>query len=352
MALAQTDQVTAIRKPNKEPALWGIHAGSTGDVDKLFLTRNCVAVGWHQVGDLSNLQPDREAFKKKVAAAYPDKKVRSVQINGGLLYRFVHEMKRGDIILYPSREDHKIHFGRIEGDYRFDESWESRYPHRRPVKWLIEVPRTQFSQGALQELGAAIALFQVKNYAEEFQAVLAGKPVAPGEVQEEGVAQVAEQIEISTRDFILKRLAAEFPQHALEGFIKHLLEAMGYRCRPSGSKGPDGGIDIIAHKDELGFDPPIIKIQVKSSGGSVGLPEVSALAGNVQEGEHGLVVTLGTFTKQAKSFVQGRTNLRLIDGDDLVALILSHYERFDSRYKGVLPLKHVYVPDPQEGALE
>lgn len=35
----------------------------------------------------------------------------------------------------------------------------------------------------------------------------------------------------------------------------------------------------------------------------------------------------------------------LIDGEELVDLILEHYEDFDSRYKGFLPLKRVYVPE-------
>lgn len=39
---------------------------------------------------------------------------------------------------------------------------------------------------------------------------------------------------------------------------------MEYRTRVS-PEGPDGGVDIIAHKDELGFEPPIIKVQVKST---------------------------------------------------------------------------------------
>ena len=36
-------------------------------------------------------------------------------------------------------------------------------------------------------------------------------------------------------------------------FVAQLLETMGYRTRIS-PEGPDGGIDIIAHKDELGFE--------------------------------------------------------------------------------------------------
>ena len=39
--------------------LWGIHAGKTGDADSLFLKKNCIAVGWAKMGDLSTLKPDR-----------------------------------------------------------------------------------------------------------------------------------------------------------------------------------------------------------------------------------------------------------------------------------------------------
>jgi restriction system protein len=57
------------------------------------------------------------------------------------------------------------------------------------------------------------------------------------------------------------------------------------------------------------------------------------------------VVTLGTFTPPAKSFAKSKSNLRLIDGDDLVSLIFEHYEQFDARYKGLLPLRRAYVPE-------
>jgi len=120
---------------------------------------------------------------------------------------------------------------------------------------------------------------------------------------------------------------------------------MGYRTRIS-PEGPDGGVDIIAHKDELGFEPPIIKVQVKATEGSIGDPIVSALYGKVGVSEYGLLVTLGTFTNQAKNFAKSKSNLRLIDGGELVDLILEHYEEFDSRHKGMLPLRHAYIPEP------
>ena len=91
-------------------------------------------------------------------------------------------------------------------------------------------------------------------------------------------------------------------------------------------------------------------MQVKSIEGSVGDPVVSALYGKVAAGEFGLLVTLGIFTPQAKSFARSKSNLRLIDGTELVDLVLKHYEEFDSRYKGLLPLKRVFVPEPIEDA--
>lgn len=328
-----------------EAVLWGIHAGKTGDADDLFLKKNCVAVGWPKMGDLGALKPDREAFKSRVAEVYPEKKPGAIPNNAGQLFRFVHEIKQGDIVVYPSKRDRQVHLGRVEGNYNYDPKTEPAYPNRRTVKWLRAVARTHFSQGALYEIGSALSFFQVKNYADEFRAALEGKTVPPPPVaQDESVAAVAEGIEETTRDFVLKQLAQELKGHPFADFVAHLLNTMGYRTRVS-PEGPDGGIDIVAHKDELGFEPPIIKVQVKSTEGSIGDPVVSALYGKVSTGEFGLLVTLGSFTSQAINFAKAKSNLRLIDGDELVKLVFQHYDQFDSRYKGLLPLRRVYVPE-------
>jgi restriction system protein len=109
---------------------------------------------------------------------------------------------------------------------------------------------------------------------------------------------------------------------------------------------------VIAHRDELGFEPPIVKVQVKSTEGSIGDPVVSSLYGKVGAGEFGLFVTLGTYTAQALRFARSRSNLRLIDGEELVSLILQHYEQFDSKYKGLLPLKRIYIPESLDAGNE
>jgi restriction system protein len=336
-----------------DTTLWGIHAGRKGEVDDTFLKKNTLAIGWAKLGDLSKMAPSREEFKKAVADAYPEKKPGAIANNAGQLFRFAVEMKTGDHVAYPSRQDRRIHIGRVDGPYRFDPTAGLDTPHQRPVKWLRSVPRTHFSQGALYEIGSAMTLFQIKTYTEEFLTSAEGKfssqPLATE--SDETVTLVADDIEETARDFVLKKLAQELKGHPLAEFVSHLLHAMGYRTRLS-SEGPDGGVDVIAHRDELGFEPPIIKVQVKSSEGSVGDPTVASLYGKVGVGEFGMFVTLGTFTSQAKNFERAKNNLRLIDGEALVDLILQHYEQLDPRYKGLIPLKRVYVPEPIEDSEE
>jgi restriction system protein len=332
--------------------IWGIHAGRTGDADELFLKKNRVAIGWVKMGDLGAIKHDREALKARLLERYPERKPRAIPVDAGQLYRFAHEMKAGDLIVYPSKIDRHVHIGEIKGPYQYSPTVDEKYPQQRVVKWLASHPRTKFTQGALYEIGSALTFFQVKSHAEEFRAAAEGKVIAIPGGEDTTVKVVAEEIEETTRDFVLKRLATELKGHPFADFVAHLLGAMGYRSRVS-PEGPDGGIDIIAHKDELGFEPPIVKVQVKSSEGStVGDPIVSALYGKVTGGEYGLLVTLGTFTPAARAFARSKSNLRLIDGRELVDLVLQHYEQFDSRYKGLLPLRRVYVPEPLEESEE
>ncbi len=330
-----------------EKTVWGIHAGRTGDADALFLKKSFVALGWLDMGDLSKLPADREAFKDKVRTTYPGWKPGKIPNAAGQLYRFVHEMKVGDIVVYPSKQDRQIHIGEIVGKFEYRPELQDSYPQTRPVKWIKHLPRTMFSQGALYETGSALSFFQIRNYADEFLAQLQEKQLeAAVPPDDDSVGLVTSDIEEQTRDFVIKQLSKSLKGLPLEEFVAHLLESMGYHARIT--KAGEPSVDIIAHKDDLGFEPPIIKVQVKSSDGKIGDKDVSALYGKVGDGEYGLLVTLGEFSPPAVTFANSKSNLRLIDGAQLVDLIFEYYEKFDAKYKGILPLKKVYVPQTVE----
>ena len=156
-------------------------------------------------------------------------------------------MQIDDLVIYPSKRDKLIHIGKVNGSYLYQKDGFGSYFQRRSVQWIKSFPRTQFSQGALYEIGSAMSFFQVKNYAEEFRIALEGKIVGPSVDTDETVTLVAEETEQTARDFILKTLAQKLKGHPFAEFVAHLLNTMGYRTRLS-PEGPDGGIDIIAHR--------------------------------------------------------------------------------------------------------
>jgi restriction system protein len=330
-----------------ETVMWGIHAGKTGDADSLFMAKKVIALGWVGTPDLSRLPAERDAFKAMYRATFPDSSDGNVTASASQLFRFVHEMKIGDLVAYPSRADRKVHLGKVTGTYQHAVGSIGGYAHQRQVEWLAHAPRTSYSQGALYELGSALSFFQVKNYLDEHIALLEGRIAIDPKERDETVGLVVSEIEQTTRDYVLKTLLRELKGHPFTHFVAHLLSTMGYHTRVA-PPGPDGGIDIVAHRDELGFEPPIIKVQVKGSEGSVGNSTVASLYGNIGNSEYGLFVTLGTFTKQAVAFARDKSNLRLIDSEQLIELVLQRYGQLDAKYKGILPLRSVYLPEEIE----
>ncbi|MBK8726861.1 MAG: restriction endonuclease [Holophagaceae bacterium] len=328
-----------------ETTVWVVRGGRQGEADELFLKGNDIALGWWEMGDAGKLPSTKEAFKKAYVEAYPNAKPGMIPNGVGQIFRFIHEMKIGDLVVYPSKIDRKIHIGTVTGPYKYSKVGLVTAPQRRPVKWLNHLSRTKFSQGALYEIGGALTFFQVKSYADEFRKAAAGSIEEVPVDLDTSTAQVVQFTADSTRDFIVKRLAKDLKGLPFEEFIAHLLGAMGYRTKLQ-PEGKQGGVDILAYKDELGLQPPIVKVQVKCKEDSdVGDPEVAALFGRLAVGEFGLVINLGGFTNKAVQYARTKANLKLISGEDLVDLILEHYEKFDSRYKGLLPLKRVYVPE-------
>jgi restriction system protein len=127
--------------------------------------------------------------------------------------------------------------------------------------------------------------------------------------------------------------------------VTELLQALGYETRV-GKKGADGGVDVFAFPDVFGLATPRVKVQVKNQKSSAGIQDVGYLNGVLAAGERGLFICTGGFSKDAESapFVRGG-NVVLIDGSQLLDLILEHYEQIPPDAGSLLPLRKVYVPE-------
>ena len=99
----------------------------------------------------------------------------------------------------------------------------------------------------------------------------------------------------------------------------------------------------------LDFQPPIIKIQCKRKTDQTGEPEVNQLLGTLGEGEFALFVNLGSYSRPAQLLERNRSKLRLIDGEQFVELILENYSKMSARYRTLIPLRQIYVPDIIDG---
>jgi len=338
--------------------VWGIHMQDTLGTDPV--DQGFVGLGWPRVGDLGRLDCNREAFKQAVRDAYPDMKAGAVPVGAGVLFRFSCEIQEGDYVVYPSKHDRMVNIGRFTGAPYYTPAQagenEDNYPHRRRVEWLGHFPRSEFSQSALYEIGAFISMFLVKRHGQEFVAKVDPDAVTgEADISEETpdddsvTSTVSKQAEETTHDYVIKRLHRAITPYEFEHFIAHLLECMGYSARVT-EKSADGGVDVIAHTDELGFEPPIIKVQCKQITGQTGEPEVSQLLGTLGEGEFALFVNLGSYSKPARVLERNRAKLRLIDGEQLGELVMEHYNKMSARYRTLIPLKQIYVPDIIEGS--
>ena len=150
-----------------------------------------------------------------------------------------------------------------------------------------------------------MTVFSVTRHATEIAQLLGETAVQEPAISDESDAEIeattdiqyASDIEAKARERIADLIlgSRRFTPREFEWFIAALLTAMGFKIVRQPQPGADGGVDIIVAPDVLGFRQPRIIVQVKHRTGSVGLDVVQRLAGTLQGGEKGLLVSTGGF---------------------------------------------------------
>lgn len=334
---------------------WGVHNDT---LTTELVSDGFVSIGWDDLPDLRTITGGREGLKTALGVTYANKKPRAIAGWAGILSRFRDEMQVGDMVVAPYKPDSTVNIGVVVGDYAFDAA-ATTHRHRRPVTWRkVGVSRTVFTQPALYELGAFLTVFRIKAHADEFRAALDATADSVEEVTRlvEAVAETtttdsdttdeprASRIERHTRDFVLEALYKSLTPGEFEEFTADLLRALGYQARVT-AYSQDGGVDVIAHRDPLGVEPPLIKVQCKHRTASIGAPEVQQLIGTQSANELSLFVTLGAYTKDAIAIERTRSGLRLLTGEDVVTLTIQNYASLPQRWRSRIPLTSVLVVD-------
>lgn len=310
--------------------VWVVRGGNNNEIIDIVECKSIVALGLYIVGDVSGLKT-REEFRER-------------NPKSDQLFRFVHEMQIGDMVLTPNKATRRALVGKIKGDYRFDPSIaDGEYPHVRDVEWQGSISRDDMSPSLKNSMGSTLTVFTIAGYDEEIKRILAGDVPTPKEkeVEEEifdFLADTQEKAEALIADHIASLAWDDF-----ELLVAAVLRTLGFRTKLS-KKGADGGYDIVAHPDALGFEEPRVKVEVKHRKGSMGGPEVRNFRSTIRTGEKGLYVSTGGFKGDAKAELEkAGAPFTLMDQDEFIALLTENYDKLEPEFQALVPLRRVYI---------
>ena len=153
--------------------------------------------------------------------------------------------------------------------------------------------------------------------------------------------QSEEKIKDDFKDTLLGAIAKMFPKK-FEAFSRALLNRMGVEFTEKGVQiSNDDGIDGYGyHIDTNDFRTTRVVIQCKRyNSAPVSEPEINQFLGamNKYQADYGVFITNGRFTKAARTAAREGSPITLIDGNDLVRLVI-RYELY------ITPVK-TYVLD-------
>ena len=112
---------------------WVIACGINSNQWDNFKDNNLIAIGWDSLGDLSKFKSKQEIFEKlKDERSENDPDPRNDAL---CCYDFVNSMKVNDIVFVKKGTSKLVAYGKIIGDYKYDENL-SEYRNIRSVEWI------------------------------------------------------------------------------------------------------------------------------------------------------------------------------------------------------------------------
>ncbi len=343
--------------------VWTIKGGSRGEHEEAFLERGIVAIGYDLQQSIADFA-ERDDLRNRLDS----------RTGADQMWRFYTEVDEGDMVVVPRKgRNREVAVGRISGPYVYQpELAASGAPHTRRVEWLVtNIPRSHFDQDLLNSLGTMLTLSQpnapnaetrIKQIANVYLELETAPIDEPGVTHGDQTATAINDGSVSTdqaeendldqeiKDRIVARFRRQYAGAQLEYLVASILKASGYHVLQT-REGPDGGIDVLAGKGDMGFGEPRLCVQVKGRTSPVDLQEYSSLRGNINSfgADYGLLVSLGGFTKPVhdRNEQQSFFVIRLWGPDELAQRLLENYDSLpqDIRadFRADIPLETVRV---------
>jgi|TARA_B110000027_G_scaffold132449_1_gene158630 MoxR-like ATPase len=114
---------------------WVIGCGVNSNQWENFKKNNLIAIGWDNLGDLSKFKSKQDIFDKLKDEYRSDENDPDPRNDALCCYDFVNTMKVNDVVFVKKGTSKLIAYGRIIGDYRYDENLND-YRSIRSVEWI------------------------------------------------------------------------------------------------------------------------------------------------------------------------------------------------------------------------
>lgn len=310
-----------------------------GSYTKQFLEGNYVAIGWLPSNDLSGIT-SREELYPLYKAEYPqDKSNVVIGQQVGQIARFLLELKAGDYVITPAPNTDFIHYGVVEENAYFfgDKKDGCPYRHRKKIKWYkTPIQRSQFSVPFQNTIRSSLTVFKISHKSNFFETI--GKP--------EFISKQESLIEYNYYTTVLNRIL-ELDDKEFEILITHLLTALGFEGTEHTGRVGDGGVDAKGELNVAGMAKIKLYVQAKRYrlGSKISSGAVKSFRASITSDAQGAFITTADYQKAAQEVAveTGFPRIGLINGEQLVDILVEHWDDIPSEFKDKLGLKRGLV---------
>ena len=312
--------------------VWCVRA-EYGRYANQFLNGEYAGIGWIRNQDLSSIT-DREELRKLYRANDPEDSAGRVGANVGQIHRFLVEMQAEDYIVVPDIDRSKLYYGRIQSVPFYEPAPTDGcpFPHRRRVSWEPHpLNRKELSMPLQYALRAQMTVFAIKHREDFLIAIGAADP-----------AQQPAALRYNAYEVVLEHILALDSQE-FETLIGQLLTAIGFDDPEVTPPTGDGGVDVTGDLNVSGLATIKIFVQVKrySLGARVTANTVKQLRASIPQTGQGAFITTADYQKSAFDIASepGFPPIGLINGNQLVDLLVEHWSSIDPEFREQLGLK-------------
>ena len=292
------------------------------------LQSNTLIIGWAEAKGLLNDALEWDEFREIVGG---DVDLRKAGRAAGNMWRFVREMKVGDLVVVPCGP--KFYVGKVSGPAFYDDTKvEEDTAYRRPVVWLNNkqcIPRSTAKSALLSRMKAYNTCVGATDLVDQIEECLdiAGrgeKPSFEKDLQDRLVGEALDELR-----------SGRMENFGFERLVESVLRRLGAVETKVVPRREDKGIDIYATFLVAGTFRQVVGIQAKhfQPKPPIGTDVVRELIRGIEEGQEtvtlGMIVTSGTFSDDAapKAKAYEEENgipIALVDGEQFAKLIVEH----------------------------